>query len=129
MKTRQEEALLSGTSVPAMGLKALKSVHRSSGVTSGAAGPRFSESPFAVCRRGSGEEAAGSRTVGVRVGGLGSMPAAWPWADGPQNEGFLLSSRAILGLSFGLVACVVALVLGLCFAHEFLVSGRPLAGP
>ncbi|XP_032182349.1 adenylate cyclase type 7 isoform X6 [Mustela erminea] len=32
----------------------------------------------------------------------------------------LLRSRAVLGLSFGLVACVVALVLGLCFAHEFL---------
>lgn len=30
-------------------------------------------------------------------------------------------------MSFGLVACVLGLVLGLCFADEFLVSGRPWA--
>lgn len=35
---------------------------------------------------------------------------------------------AALGVSFGLVACVLGLVLGLCFAHEFLVSGKARAG-
>ncbi|XP_019311526.1 adenylate cyclase type 7 isoform X1 [Panthera pardus] len=32
----------------------------------------------------------------------------------------LLPRMAALGVSFGLVACVLGLVLGLCFAHEFL---------
>lgn len=35
-------------------------------------------------------------------------------------------------MSFGLVACVLGLVLALCFAYEFLVSKKPLtvlAGP
>lgn len=35
-------------------------------------------------------------------------------------------------MSFGLVACVLGLVLALCFAYEFLVSRKPLtvlAGP
>lgn len=44
--------------------------------------------------------------------------------------GFSLFSRtAALGVSFGLVACVLGLVLGLCFADEFLVSrGGPPCG-
>lgn len=33
--------------------------------------------------------------------------------------------KAALGVSFGLVACVLALVLGLCFADELLVSEPP----
>uniref|UniRef100_A0A8C9M9A2 Adenylate cyclase type 7 n=1 Tax=Panthera tigris altaica TaxID=74533 RepID=A0A8C9M9A2_PANTA len=40
----------------------------------------------------------------------------------------LLPRMAALGVSFGLVACVLGLVLGLCFAHEFLVSGKARAG-
>ena len=31
-----------------------------------------------------------------------------------------------LGVSFGLVGCVLGLILGLCFADEFLVSRKPL---
>ncbi|KAF3817848.1 hypothetical protein GH733_013135 [Mirounga leonina] len=35
-------------------------------------------------------------------------------------QALLMPRMAALGVSFGLVACVLALVLGLCFAHEFL---------
>lgn len=43
----------------------------------------------------------------------------------PQNLGLsFLSRTAALGVSFGLVACALGLVLGLCFADEFLVSGE-----
>uniref|UniRef100_A0A452TJ90 Adenylate cyclase type 7 n=1 Tax=Ursus maritimus TaxID=29073 RepID=A0A452TJ90_URSMA len=47
---------------------------------------------------------------------------------GVRVQGFLLSRMAALGVSFGLVACVLGLVLGLCFAREFPVSERPLTG-
>lgn len=36
---------------------------------------------------------------------------------------FLPYRMTALGVSFGLVACLLGLVLGLCFATEFLVSG------
>lgn len=39
-----------------------------------------------------------------------------------------LSRTAALGVSFGLVACVLGLVLALCFADEFLVSGDAPTG-
>ncbi|XP_035581198.1 adenylate cyclase type 7 isoform X3 [Zalophus californianus] len=35
-------------------------------------------------------------------------------------QALLMPRMVALGVSFGLVACVLALVLGLCFAHEFL---------
>lgn len=45
----------------------------------------------------------------------------------PQNLGLSLLCRMVaLGVSFGLAACVLGLVLGLCFADELLVSGEPL---
>lgn len=58
--------------------------------------------------------------------GGGTGPWLGPGHMIPQNLGFsfLLLRMATLGVSFGLVACVLVLVLGLCFADEFLVSGE-----
>lgn len=45
------------------------------------------------------------------------------WWRGPGLTFSLLSRMATLGVSFGLVACLLGLVLSLCFATEFSVSG------
>lgn len=56
----------------------------------------------------------------------------WGWGTCPEkkvpsNLRFsFFSSMKTLGVSFGLVACVLGLVLGLCFADVFLVSRKPL---
>lgn len=68
----------------------------------------------------------GSRTtvcrvpVWLRCWGWGTCPGQRV----PSNLGFSFFSRTkTLAMSFGLVACVLGLVLILCFADEFLVSG------
>lgn len=43
----------------------------------------------------------------------------------PQNLGLSPCRTVALGVSFGLAACALGLVLGLCFADELLVSGEP----
>lgn len=95
---------------------------------SGAAGARFSEIPFAARRWQSGREGGGRGPENWDAGGWGAHLQLGPGQVVPQNQGFLLSRMAALGVSFGLVACVLGLVLGLCFAREFPVSERPLTG-
>lgn len=46
----------------------------------------------------------------------------WHWWKGPGLRFSLLSRMATLGVSFGLVACLLGLVLSFCFATEFSVS-------
>lgn len=61
----------------------------------------------------------------LRRWGRGACRWLGPGQSVPQNLGFsFLSRMAALGVSFGLVACVLGLVLGLCFARELLVSGE-----
>lgn len=103
---------------------------QTSPVVSGAAGAQFSEIPW-LCVDSSlgvwGRRWPGAQELGA--GGWGACLRLGPGPTVPQNQGFLLSRMVTLGVSFGLVACVLGLVLGLCFAHKFLVSGRPLSGP
>jgi hypothetical protein len=77
---------------------------------------QFSKILFAVCRVAVGEGTGDLELENEGVGrGLGHMK--------PTLGIFFPSRMAVLGVSFGLVACLLGLVLGLCFATEFLVSG------
>lgn len=78
--------------------------------------PLWLECREAVWEGGEGE---------LRCWGWGACRWLGPGQGVPQNLGFpFLSRMAALGVSFGLVACVLGLVLGLCFARELLVSGE-----
>lgn len=78
---------------------------------------------------GGGQEAAVRLRTGV-LGDGGACRRLSPEQTLLENLGVSLLCRTVaLGVSFGLVACVLGLVLGLCFADELLVRGEPLTQP